>query len=71
MAEKQDKVPDDIEASPMTHVPSQMGEILAGKNVTHDAVFGEVTEGGPNYRNVSFLQIYTFRITLNNDRLDG
>ncbi|OQE42204.1 hypothetical protein PENCOP_c004G08091 [Penicillium coprophilum] len=55
MAEKQDKV-QDIEASvPMTHVPSQPGEILKGDNVTHDAVFGLVTEDGPNYRDVSWL----------------
>jgi hypothetical protein len=30
-------------------VPSQIGEIEEG---AHDAVFGEITEDGPNYRAV-------------------
>lgn len=54
MAEKQNKISDDIEASgPITYVPSQTGEILKEENITHDPVFGEVTEDGPNYRNVT------------------
>ncbi|KAJ5369226.1 uncharacterized protein N7496_008986 [Penicillium cataractarum] len=32
-------------------VPSQIGEILEG---SHDAVFGEITEDGPNYRAVGW-----------------
>ncbi|CAI7667037.1 hypothetical protein PCG10_001893 [Penicillium crustosum] len=56
MAEKQNKISDDIEASgPITYVPSQTGEILKEENITHDPVFGEVTEDGPNYRNVGWL----------------
>lgn len=31
-------------------VPSQIGEIEEG--AAHDAVFGEITEDGPNYRAV-------------------
>lgn len=30
----------------------QHGEVLEHSPTTHDAVFGEITEGGPNYRNV-------------------
>lgn len=33
-------------------VPSYRGEVLEG---SHDAVFGEITEDGPNYRNVCCL----------------
>ncbi|KAF5004863.1 hypothetical protein FDECE_8645 [Fusarium decemcellulare] len=36
-------------------IPSQAGEVLDDKAVTHDAVFGEITEDGPNYRNVGWL----------------
>lgn len=45
MQEKKDALED------LTHVPShQVGEV-------QDAVFGEITEGGPNYRNVrAFIQ---------------
>ena len=57
MAEEKSKITNDIEApEPIIHVPSQMGEILKGEHTTHDAVFGEVTEDGPNYRNVSLLE---------------
>ncbi|KAJ5747146.1 uncharacterized protein N7511_008842 [Penicillium nucicola] len=56
MSEKQNKFPDDIEApDPITHTSSQIGEVIKGQDTTHDAVFGEVTEGGPNYRNVGWL----------------
>lgn len=54
MTEKHNKISDDIEASgSITYVPSQTSEILKEENITHDPVFGEVTEDGPNYRNVS------------------
>lgn len=33
-------------------VPTQNGEIL---EASHDAVFGEITEDGPNYRAVRFI----------------
>ncbi|KAL1884607.1 hypothetical protein Plec18167_002197 [Paecilomyces lecythidis] len=36
-------------------VPSQVGEIVEEKHTTHDAVFGEITEDSPNYRNVGWL----------------
>lgn len=39
------------EANNLTPVPSQDGQVC-----THDAVFGEITEDGPNYRNVCILQ---------------
>lgn len=32
--------------------PSQIGEVQDTETPTYDAVFGEITEGGPNYRNV-------------------
>ncbi|KAF4447200.1 amino acid transporter [Fusarium austroafricanum] len=35
--------------------PSQVGEILEHKPIEHDAVFGEITEDGPNYRNVGWI----------------
>lgn len=31
--------------------PSQIGEVVE-ENTTHDAVFGDLVEGAPNYRNV-------------------
>ncbi|KAI9044081.1 uncharacterized protein KD926_001904 [Aspergillus affinis] len=56
MAEEKGNIPDDIEApEPINHVPSQMGEIVKDEYVTHDAVFGEVTEEGPNYRSLGWL----------------
>lgn len=39
------------EANNLTPVPSQDGQVC-----THDAVFGEITEDGPNYRNVCILE---------------
>lgn len=33
----------------LSPVPSHEGQVLEGQ---HDAVFGEITEEGPNYRNV-------------------
>ncbi|KAJ9302420.1 hypothetical protein DTO217A2_7413 [Paecilomyces variotii] len=36
-------------------VPSQIGEIHNGTSYTHDAVFGDITDDGPNYRNVGWL----------------
>lgn len=50
MAEDKNKALDPIESA-----PPQMGETLK-ENTTHDAIFGEVTEHGPNYRNVSPLR---------------
>lgn len=32
--------------------PSQIGEVQDTETPTYDAVFGEITEDGPNYRNV-------------------
>ncbi|KAF5022675.1 hypothetical protein F66182_5223 [Fusarium sp. NRRL 66182] len=50
MALKKDEVPSDMEGYDLRHTPSQEGQ-------THvdDAVFGEVSEGGPNYRNVGWI----------------
>lgn len=33
-------------------IPSQIGEVHSDPSYAHDAVFGELTEEGPNYRNV-------------------
>ncbi|KAE8381831.1 transmembrane amino acid transporter protein-domain-containing protein [Aspergillus bertholletiae] len=35
--------------------PSGVEPVLLGKQGAHDAVFGELTESGPNYRNVGWL----------------
>lgn len=32
--------------------PSQLGDIREDQTYAHDAVFGEITEDGPNYRDV-------------------
>lgn len=42
------KTKEDPEA--LATIPSQNGEVSASN---HDAVFGAITEDGPNYRNVS------------------
>ncbi|KAL4909135.1 hypothetical protein BDW74DRAFT_187465 [Aspergillus multicolor] len=56
MTEKRDKVPDDIEAADVLgRVPSQLGEVIKEGNAVRDAVFGEVTGDGPNYRNGGWL----------------
>ncbi|CAI0643156.1 unnamed protein product [Colletotrichum noveboracense] len=39
----------------MAPVPSHVGQVLEDHSVTHDAVFGEITADGPNYRNVGWL----------------
>ncbi|KAH7142878.1 transmembrane amino acid transporter protein-domain-containing protein [Dactylonectria estremocensis] len=46
-------VQDDLNG--ITHIPSGTGEVIDDKALQHDAVFGELTEGGPNYRNVGWL----------------
>lgn len=43
---------DDLQQS-----PSRSGEVLGG-NVQHDAVFGEITEEGPQYRDVSYYRVF-------------
>lgn len=45
-------------------VPSQNGEVY--EDTAHDAVFGEITEDGPNYRDVSATQSLTekWKLTL-------
>ncbi|KAH6871651.1 transmembrane amino acid transporter protein-domain-containing protein [Thelonectria olida] len=39
----------------LTQVPSKKGEIQDDPSQAHDAVFGTITEDGPNYRNVGWL----------------
>jgi hypothetical protein len=36
--------------------PVEAGEVdnFSKEDIQHDAVFGDITESGPNYRNVSF-----------------
>lgn len=41
------------ESSNLTPSPSQEDQVQ-GSQRTHDAVFGEIREDGPNYRNVCF-----------------
>lgn len=45
----------DTENAAAARVPSQAGEVLGDKVVEHDAVFGAITEDGPNYRNVGWI----------------
>lgn len=51
MAKKRESMSKD-EPNDLTQQPSQLGEGEIRDGYTHDAVFGEITEGGPNYRNV-------------------
>lgn len=45
MAEKKD-------GGNLTTVPSQIGQVLEDQYYENDAVFGEITGEGPNYRSV-------------------
>lgn len=38
--------------------PSQLGDIIEDQTYAHDAVFGEITEDGPNYRNVRVSGVF-------------
>lgn len=44
-------MPEKKENDGLSPVPSQIGHV-EGQSSSHDAVFGEITEEGPNYRNV-------------------
>lgn len=37
----------------LTNSPSYLGEVSEEHTIAQDAVFGEITDKGPNYRNVS------------------
>jgi hypothetical protein len=39
----------------LDQTPSMVGEICTHPAVAHDDVFGEISEGGPNYRDVRCL----------------
>lgn len=41
---------------PLSPVPSNAGQVTEGQ---HDAVFGEITGEGPNYRNVCVFILQT------------
>lgn len=73
MGESKDKIAQDLEtAGPIENESSQIGEILKASNPNHDAVFGEIIEDGPNYRNVgSLIDPELPCIRLNPCRLDG
>lgn len=49
--------PDPLGASEIGRVPSQAGEMLETKTIVDDAVFGQMSEKGPNYRNVRAIPI--------------
>ncbi|PYH87303.1 putative amino acid transporter [Aspergillus uvarum CBS 121591] len=57
MAEKKIRTPDEIESfdPAAANEALQEGSVLKHVSSTHDAVFGEVTEGGPHYRSVGWL----------------
>lgn len=43
----------EIKDSSLGEAPSNTGKVVAADNaIAHDAVFGEITEDGPNYRSV-------------------
>ncbi|KAJ5744159.1 transmembrane amino acid transporter protein-domain-containing protein [Penicillium manginii] len=48
-------MPEKKQDNSLSPVPSQTGQIFEDQTYTHDAVFGEITEEGPNYRNVGWL----------------
>jgi hypothetical protein len=48
-------MPEKKQDNSLSPVPSQTGQIFEDQTYTHDAVFGEITEEGPNYRNVCKL----------------
>ncbi|KAL3493287.1 transmembrane amino acid transporter protein-domain-containing protein [Aspergillus germanicus] len=52
MSKISDKQSNDPEA--LGNVTSQQGDVQASASTAHDAVFGEITEDGPNYRNLGF-----------------
>lgn len=39
-----------------TPAPSYDDQVTEGQDYSHDAVFGEITEDGPNYRSVRVSQ---------------
>ncbi|RSM19998.1 hypothetical protein CDV31_001077 [Fusarium ambrosium] len=45
----------DTEGGGAPRTPSRAGEVLEDNVVEHDAVFGAITEDGPNYRNVGWI----------------
>ncbi|OQE18275.1 hypothetical protein PENSTE_c018G05243 [Penicillium steckii] len=48
-------MPEKKQDDSLSPVPSQTGQIFEDQNYAHDAVFGEITEEGPNYRNVGWI----------------
>lgn len=54
--------------------PSMLGEVQSHPGMAHDDVFGEMSEGGPNYRDVwSIPTVYTYYLYLTylHHRSDG
>ncbi|KAJ5981153.1 hypothetical protein N7522_013968 [Penicillium canescens] len=43
------------EEEPLTPTPSHIGQVSDSEECPHDDVFGELTDDGPNYRNVGWL----------------
>lgn len=56
--------PNDRKRPPQTrpYIMSVPPQDKAGESVEHDAVFGELTQDGPNYRNVSLLELGSFDV---------
>ncbi|OLN87215.1 N amino acid transport system protein 3 [Colletotrichum chlorophyti] len=46
---------EDVEGLGSVSTHSQTGQVLEDQNASYDAVFGEIKEGGPNYRNVGWV----------------
>jgi hypothetical protein len=60
---------DNKHVNTLDQIPSRVGEVEddVGPGHAHDAVFGEISEDGPNYRNVSapyehFYDLKTIRV---------
>jgi len=45
-------MPEEKDIVNLAPVPSQVGQVLEDQNYEKDAVFGEITGEGPNYRSV-------------------
>lgn len=46
-------MPEKKHAEPMEPIQPQIYQVAESYEYSHDAVFGEITEDGPNYRDVS------------------
>lgn len=55
MSEKSSKQSD---LENLQYYPSGVGKVVDDPETAHDAVFGDIGENGPNYRNVRVLDLF-------------